>query len=182
MSKNIKLNNTDYNGVSTVQLPTTDGGKATFKDVDEITGGGASIELKGTYTVKTTGYFYSQSTLDNEAITASYDNGMLALIVSDADEDWSDVTTNGARRIIVYYTTEKHIMTADGYRCENSKQHGGTAQPLTRANTGKGNLVVNNVTDYGNQYTLNLNSGQTVKKYEMELERSVVESLMYFGS
>ena len=37
MSKNIKLNDTDYNGISTVQLPTTDGGTATFKDTDEIT-------------------------------------------------------------------------------------------------------------------------------------------------
>ena len=36
MSKNIKLNNTDYSGVSTVQLPTTDGGVASFKDTDEI--------------------------------------------------------------------------------------------------------------------------------------------------
>ena len=37
MSKNIKLDDTDYNGVSTVQLPTTDGGTAAFKDTDEIT-------------------------------------------------------------------------------------------------------------------------------------------------
>lgn len=54
MSKNIKLNNTDYNGVSTVQLPTTNGGTASFKDVDEITtpSGSLTITENGTHDVK----------------------------------------------------------------------------------------------------------------------------------
>lgn len=53
MSKNIKLNDTDYNGVSTVQLPTTSGGTASFKDVDEITtpSGSKTITENGTYDV-----------------------------------------------------------------------------------------------------------------------------------
>lgn len=53
MSKNIKLNNTDYNGVSTVQLPTTSGGTAIFKDVDEITtpSGSITITENGTHDV-----------------------------------------------------------------------------------------------------------------------------------
>lgn len=51
MSKNIKLNNTDYNGVSTVQLPTTSGGTATFKDTDEI------ITPSGTKTIIENGTF-----------------------------------------------------------------------------------------------------------------------------
>ena len=37
MSKNVKVNGVDYAGVSQVQLPTTDGATALFKDVDEIT-------------------------------------------------------------------------------------------------------------------------------------------------
>ena len=36
MSKNVKLNGKDYLGVSTIQVPTTSGGVASFKDVDEI--------------------------------------------------------------------------------------------------------------------------------------------------
>jgi hypothetical protein len=36
VSKNILLNDINYNGVSTVKLPTSDGGTAIFKDVDEI--------------------------------------------------------------------------------------------------------------------------------------------------
>lgn len=53
MSKNIKLNETDYTGVSTVQLPTTDGGTATFKDADEITipTGSKTITSNGTHDV-----------------------------------------------------------------------------------------------------------------------------------
>lgn len=53
MSKNIKLNNKDYNGVSTVQLPTTSGGTATFKDTDEIKtpSGSITITMNGTHDV-----------------------------------------------------------------------------------------------------------------------------------
>ena len=53
MSKNIKLNNTNYNGVSTVELSTTDGGTANFKDVEEIItpSGTKSITENGTYDV-----------------------------------------------------------------------------------------------------------------------------------
>lgn len=53
MSKNIKLNDTNYTGVSTVQLTTTDGGTATFKDVDEITtpSGTKTITENGTHDV-----------------------------------------------------------------------------------------------------------------------------------
>lgn len=53
MSKNIKLNDTDYTGISTVQLPTTDGGTASFKDTDEITtpSGSLSITENGTFDV-----------------------------------------------------------------------------------------------------------------------------------
>lgn len=43
MSKNVTVNGVNYTGVSQVQLPTTDGATALFKDVDEITEGGASI-------------------------------------------------------------------------------------------------------------------------------------------
>lgn len=53
MSKNIKLNDTTYSGVSTVQLPTSDGGSATFKDTDEITtpSGSTTITENGTHDV-----------------------------------------------------------------------------------------------------------------------------------
>jgi hypothetical protein len=36
MSKNIRLNETDYENVSRVKLPTTDGGEAEFRDVDDV--------------------------------------------------------------------------------------------------------------------------------------------------
>lgn len=54
MSKNIKLNETEYSGISTVQLPTTDGGVASFKDTDEIVtpSGTKTITENGTHDVK----------------------------------------------------------------------------------------------------------------------------------
>ena len=56
MSKNIKLNNTNYNAVSPVQLPTTDGGTASFKDVDEITTPSGSLEITENGTHDVTNY------------------------------------------------------------------------------------------------------------------------------
>lgn len=53
MSKNIKLNETQYNGISMINVPTTSGGTASFKDVDEITtpSGTKTITANGTYDV-----------------------------------------------------------------------------------------------------------------------------------
>ena len=53
MSKNVKLNDKTYSGVSTVKLPTSTGGTATFKDVDEIVtpSGTKSITANGTHDV-----------------------------------------------------------------------------------------------------------------------------------
>lgn len=55
MSKNVKLNNTNYSGVSIVQLPLSDGsGQAQFKDIDEISEptGTKTITTNGTHDVK----------------------------------------------------------------------------------------------------------------------------------
>jgi hypothetical protein len=57
MSKNVKLmldgETKTYTGVSTVQIPTTNGGTAEFKDVDEIVtpSGDKNINANGTYDV-----------------------------------------------------------------------------------------------------------------------------------
>ena len=54
MSKNLKLNEKEYNGVSLVTIPTTDGGTSTFKDVDEIItpSGQLSITENGAYNIE----------------------------------------------------------------------------------------------------------------------------------
>ena len=54
MSKNVKVNDKTYSGVSTVELPLASGsGKAQFKDVDEITtpSGSVTITENGTHDV-----------------------------------------------------------------------------------------------------------------------------------
>ena len=55
MSKNVKVNDTIYSGVSVVQLPLSDGsGTVPFKDVDEISepSGSKTITTNGTHDVK----------------------------------------------------------------------------------------------------------------------------------
>ena len=180
MSKNIKLNDTDYNGVSTVQLPTTDGGTATFKDVDEITpsSGGSGFELKGTYTVNTSGYVYDKSTIDNAVLTPSYENGMIVLVSDSADSDWTD-NANGLSRLFLIYTSDKYTLVSQGYRSGNSEQCAGNNQPVARETTGAGNFIK---PSFGNIYTCYLNSRQSVKKYEMELDSTIVQALLYYAS
>lgn len=53
MSKNVKLNDVNYPGVSTVHIPTVDGGTAIFKDIDETVtpSGTKTITANGTYDV-----------------------------------------------------------------------------------------------------------------------------------
>lgn len=62
MSKNVKLNGKSYSGVSQVQLKTTAGGTAMFKDVDEITtpSGSVTITQNGTHDVSK----YAQAVVD----------------------------------------------------------------------------------------------------------------------
>jgi hypothetical protein len=53
MSKNVNVNGVDYSGVSQIQLKTTAGGTALFKDVDEIItpSGSVTITENGTHNV-----------------------------------------------------------------------------------------------------------------------------------
>lgn len=79
MSKNVKVNGVNYTGVSQVQLPTTAGGTALFKDVDEITTPSGSINIteNGTHNVSA----YAQAVVnvasgggedDTEVLLASF--------------------------------------------------------------------------------------------------------------
>lgn len=178
MSKNVKLNNTNYTGVSTVQLPTADGGTATFQDVDEITtSGGGGFELKGTYTVNTTGYIYNSSVIDQSVFTPSYSAGIIILVADSADTDWSD-NVNGASRVIVIYTSDKYILVSQGYRSGSGEQVAGNNAPIERTTTGEGNAIE---PTFGNTFSAYINFGQSVKKYEMELDSNIAEALLYYS-
>lgn len=179
MSKNIKLNNTNYTGISTVQLPTADGGTATFQDVDEITeSGGGGFELKGTYTAVNTGYIYKSTTINQAVFTPSYSSGIIILVADSADTDWSD-SANGVSRVIVIYTSDKYILASQGYRSEAGGQNSGINAPIARTTTGAGNAIE---PTFGNAYTAYINAGQSVKKYEMELNSNIAEALLYYSA
>ena len=179
MSKNVKLNNTNYTGISTVQLPTADGGTATFQDVDEITeSGGGGFELKGTYTVITTGYIYNSSAIDQAVFTPSYSAGIIILVADSADTDWSD-NVNGVSRVIVIYTSDKYILVSQGYRSGTGEQVAGINAPIERTTTGAGNAIV---PSFGTIFNAYLNVGQSVKKYEMELDSNIAEALLYYSA
>lgn len=82
MSKNIKLNDTNYNAVSTVQLPTADGGTASFKDVDEITTPSGSVTITENGTHDVTNYesaVVNVSTSEGTASENSYEMGQFEI-------------------------------------------------------------------------------------------------------
>lgn len=63
MSKNIRLNGTDYENIVTVKLPTTDGGEAEFRDADE------AVETDNTVYTSEKGVLYQKNTvIEAEAI------------------------------------------------------------------------------------------------------------------
>lgn len=179
MSKNIKLNDISYTGISSVQLPTTDGGTATFQDVDEIAASsGGGFELKGTYTANNTGNIYTASSIDQAIFTPSYSAGIIILVADSADSDWTDNAV-GASRVIVIYTNDKYVLVSQGYRSGNGEQCSGKNAPITRTTTGVGNAIT---PTFGNTYTAYINAGQSVKKYEMELDASIAEALLYYSA
>lgn len=175
MSKNVIVNDTQYSGVSLIQVNTTDGGVAQYRDVDEISV--RNFELKGSFTANTTGYIYQSGTIDQAILTPSYNSGIIVDVVDSADDDWTD-NSSGTQRLIVFYTVDKYILIATGYRSGTGEQTAGIGMPTARDNAGAGNAIT---TSFGNTFSAYLNAGQTVKKYEIELDSSIVQALMYFG-
>lgn len=83
MSKNVNVNGVDYAGVSQIQLNTTDGATALFKDVDEITegGGGFDIDTAETLLCTVENEDAFANIINNLSIKPKYNNELCVMIV-----------------------------------------------------------------------------------------------------
>lgn len=112
MSKNIKLNDTDYTGISTVQLPTTDGGTASFKDTDEITtpSGSKTITENGTHDV--TNFAEAIVNVVASSVTSEMESGEFT---PEANTQLITIDINSAKTYLVLYTENQNLETLGQY-------------------------------------------------------------------
>lgn len=115
MSKNVKVNGVNYSGVSQVQLPTTAGGTALFKDVDEITEGGGGFDIDTAETLLCT--VETEDLIGNilaaHPITPKYKKEMLLLTVRGANAPTKETNTLRA----VHFFVDNDIVWAYELRC-----------------------------------------------------------------
>ena len=85
--KNVNVNGVDYSGVSQVQLKTTEGGTALFKDVDEIVtpSGVKTITENGTYDVTNFATVVANIAAGGSGLLESISNFTTAEITIDED-------------------------------------------------------------------------------------------------
>lgn len=112
MSKNIKLNDTDYTGISTVQLPTTNGGTASFKDTDEITtpSGSKTITENGTHDV--TNFAKAIVNVVASSVTSEMESGEFT---PEANTQLITIDINSAKTYLVLYTENQNLETLGQY-------------------------------------------------------------------
>ena len=174
MSKNVTVNGVDYTGVSQVQLPTTAGGTALFKDVDEITEGGVSIwegyqhtmqvapipyiidkcenaTAKGTFT-------FDANSATKDTTTELFDTGLLSvhfLVIMLKNPVAFNNTQNGYPIRLVLVDVDNQYSSYFTYSTSNS------------ANSGGGNKAVNEDGTYyvNNFVTVSFDGGKVNVKH-----------------
>ncbi len=147
MSKNVQVNGMVYSGVSQIQLNTTDGVTALFKDVDEVTTSGG-VE---------TGTFVGDGTINVTIPVTSQKTGV-EIWIDNYDEDNSTFE----QYQIVYYTATTGMPQAQMSHMYNGKattkiKLGAeitTQMPLFTADS----IVISNVVSYAQE---NFASGKT---------------------
>ena len=183
MSKNVKVSGVDYTGVSQVQLPTTDGATALFKDVAEITegGGGFDIDTAETllFTVETEDLI--GNILAAHPITPKYQNELLILIIRG-----ENVITQGASTLRSMYWCINGTTTSalNGY-VNNKKVAPDTIKVFygsgseeknaytAGVSTSLAKLAANGALSLSANFEYYVAAGNTVSYYEVPLDLTV---------
>lgn len=183
MSKNVKVNGVDYTGVSQVQLPTTDGATALFKDVDEITEGGGGFDIDTAETLLCT--VETEDLIGNilaaHPITPKYQNELLILIIRGGNV----ITQGGGTLRSMYwcingtttsvlnnYVNNKLVApnTAKLFYGSGSEENNGY---MTGVSTSLTNLDANGALKVNANYKYYVAAGNTVSYYEVPLDITV---------
>lgn len=177
MSKNVIVDNVEYNGVSIIQLETAEGGVAQFHDLDDMTGG---LEFTKKVEIDVTGiagrkYWRASSILTNGYVPA-HEYGII--LVDFVGTHLGSESKNGIQTQMFVYTPTAYRYVGWGYRSGNSAQsdnridgvRGSETESLQTAETANGN---------GTMYTGYIPEGATVAVFsEAELTKEVADILM----
>lgn len=183
MSKNVKVNGVDYTGVSQVQLPTTDGATALFKDVDEITEGGGGFDIDTAETLLCT--IETEDLIGNilaaHPITPKYQNELLILIIRGENVITQGVSTlrsmywciNGTTTSALYnYVNNKLVApnTVKLFYVSGSEENDGY---MTSVSTVFTKLDANGALSLNANFQYYVAAGNTVSYYEVPLDLTV---------
>ena len=113
MSKNVILNNNNYFGISTVQIPTTDGGEAEFVDKDDVIvpAGEMDIVNNGDYDV--TEYKTVRVNVPTDGGSGSVYSGTFT--VSEKTFDPMSFAAQGATHFTIRMTSEPDLSTGESF-------------------------------------------------------------------
>lgn len=156
MSKNLLINEKNYNGVSVVEIPTQDGGKAQFKDVDDIETLGYTKTLLATAVA-------SQSTVSNGQLIFENVEPIEAFKIVMIEANPTELTS-GHQRMMVFLSNGA---TGYGIRYNALNNDGESSVSSSQLNY---NVTEKNYTINGAGASSKLADGVTYKLYVVDID------------
>lgn len=182
MSKNVIVNDKEYNGVSTIQLKTANS-VAQFQDIDEATANGLTFVDKGRIERTpggSTGYWRNADTYDT-LYTPAHEYGILLIDwegthAGDENDADGQPSVQGIQTQMFVYTPTQYRYVGFGYRSGNGSQQDSRLNGTrTTANLREDEKAYGN----GTMYTgyINTNATACVAK-EAQLQKEQADILM----